>query len=75
MTTIIIYDQCGEAALSFYIIDGDKRHLNGTYVNQTEANEQNEEELLELVKAEGLKVFPEDVMGPDTHVIICGFLP
>lgn len=78
MQTIIIYDQCGEAPLSFYVVDSDRSHLDGTYVNKTENNEANETELLSIVEDEeltGTFHFPEGEMGPETKVIICGFLP
>jgi hypothetical protein len=75
MITILIYDQCGEAPITFFVCDGDYRHLNGIYVNGTE-DEEKMDELLSLVDTDNaLMVFPEDAMGPDTHVIVAGFLP
>lgn len=72
MRTIIIYDQC-DADLTFYLVEEDKRHLDGTYINQTEDNDVNEEELLEIIaRGEALNKFP---VVKDAYVIVAGFLP
>jgi hypothetical protein len=46
--TLIIYNTFGhgaEADLLFFIVEGDKSHLDGTYINQVESSESLQDEL------------------------------
>lgn len=77
--TIIIYDQIYDN-VQFIVVDGDKSHLDGVYIN---SEHELEDELYELLyvsegtlKQVSLSAFPVDVVKntPEVHVIIAGFL-
>lgn len=75
MNTIIIYDQCGEADITFYIVEGDKSHLNKIYINACDQDEALQDELYELIqKYTAIKDFPIYQIGRETRVIVAGFL-
>lgn len=81
MQTVMIYDQCGERALEFYIFDADLRHLDAVYLNDIVSPIGKRRELDNLMyDSEGnTKVRPvckEDIvkgilMG--ACLIVCGF--
>lgn len=89
--TVFIYDQCGQEPLSFFVLEGDYRHLNKIYVNThveskngRKIQQEKEDELVKLVYEEDgkkkvvlLETFPIiDVKFKNpVHVIVCGFLP
>lgn len=36
MKTIVIWDTCGEEDIKFFVVDGDKSHLDRVYINASE---------------------------------------
>ena len=75
MKTIMIYDQCGAAPLTFYVVKGDKSHLHGSYVNSTECTDGIAEEILAIVESSTPYFdFPILEVEPETVVITTGFL-
>jgi hypothetical protein len=82
MKTIIIWDQCGQSDLSFFVVDGDYSHLDGVYING-HADDSLVEELSSLVYDDNgktlLKVykkFPRKAsMDAENKIIVAGFLP
>lgn len=83
MTTIIIYDQCGQERIEFLVVKKDVSHLNGVYINSSDASDEQCDELNNLIytkagkrKIKPLYEFPiqEATEGP-SKVIVCGFLP
>ena len=86
MKTVIIYDQCGEAAISFLVVDCDCSHLDGCYMNSAECDEDDAEELDKLIHEYGpdgefirskplMKSFPVAAVKKGAKVIVCGFIP
>ena len=82
--TILIYDQCGEAPISFTVLPGDLSHLDKTYINSTRCEEKLQDELMKLLFddkgrfiVKWSEKFPRRFLieNPDTKIIICGFLP
>lgn len=81
MRTVIIWDQCGEALLSWFVVDGDYSELNGVYVNEYGVNEKKEEKLNRLCwpdedgfafdRSEDFNAMPRD----DVKIIVCGIVP
>ena len=43
MKTIVIWDQCGQADISFFVVQGDKSHLNNLYIGGYITEEQEDE--------------------------------
>lgn len=83
MKTILIYDQCGERPIEFYILDGDYTHLDGIYVNHSNHDENLRDELANLLYDEQTG---DSLLTPETNfptyevkkgalVIVAGFLP
>ena len=88
--TVIIYDQL-DADLKFFVLDGDYRHLNKVYVNQSvegtkkvqKAAEKLQDELTNLVYDPKtgatilpvLTEFPIAEVQNGADVIVAGFLP
>lgn len=80
MRTVVIWDTQIDP-IQFFILEGDYRHLNGTYINSIEDNDR-QEELNNLLayndrgvpKVEMLEKFPLP-LWPDDVVIVAGFLP
>lgn len=80
----MIYDQCGEDAIKFIVLEGDYTHLDGTYVNNSE-DEKKVDELVALLfnseeeggsyKVKLLTKFPHKAVCNGGRVIICGFMP
>lgn len=82
MKTVIIWDQCGQEALQFAVIDRDVSHLAGIYINSVDNDPAKEDELSNLfytdegaLKVELTEVFPVDAVKKGAKVIIAGFLP
>jgi len=81
MKTIIIYDQCGEHAIQFFVVDGDYSHLNNVYINNTE-DQAKTDELSDLLYGEdgriqlkAYKKFPIKAAKEGANVIVAGFAP
>lgn len=89
VSTILIYDQCGEANIQFTVLPGDLSHLHDTYINkacgQDDDVKAKQDELCDLLFTEDghgrikrwVTKFPAKFMAehPDTKVIVVGFLP
>ena len=81
MKTVIIYDQCYEAPLSFYVVDGDYSELNGVYGNSVKSDEIAQGNLFKLVFNEdwtqkpALAEFPVEAVKAGAIVIVAGFIP
>lgn len=78
--TIIIWDQCGQDSITFYVVDRDVSYLNGIYLNITDTPDALCNELDDIIaspKFVALVAFPIEVIReyPDTKVIVCGFVP
>jgi hypothetical protein len=81
LKTVLIYDQCGQAPLRFYVLGEDYRHLHGTYIN-SDSNDNLQDELSALLgladypdSRPHLDVFPVDAVKEGAAVIVCGFYP
>jgi hypothetical protein len=76
--------------VTFAVLDGDYRHLNGVYINMVVPEDEDEaghnkkqDELNELVynqkdgsyKIEMLDTFPTEAVREGAEVIVAGFLP
>jgi hypothetical protein len=82
--TVIIWDQCGETNIVFFVLDGDYRKLDNIYIN-CEYGEDSDSELAaevlsglleeKLTKANELKEFPTTAVLEGAFVIVAGFLP
>ena len=72
--TIFIYDQCGQAEVKFFVLEGDYTELDGVYINSTEG-----EELIDKLNSALpddkllLREFPTKEVTENTAVIIVGF--
>lgn len=85
MKTIVIWDTCGVENLKFFILSGDKSHLDNVYLNAySDDAEQNklQVELDALVYGPDgcsmvnvLDEFPVCAIMPGDKVIAAGFLP
>lgn len=84
MKTVIIYDQCGQDEIKFYVLDGDYTHLDGIYINNASQSEALQDELTnlfydpdtgqELLTPENS--FPYSAISRDhAMIIVAGFLP
>jgi len=83
--TVLIYDQCGEVPIKFAVLDGDFSHLDRIYINMAtkdSTNRRRQDELSSLVYDKAGQTimrfydkFPYKAMGPNTKVIVAGFLP
>lgn len=80
--TVLIYDQCGQAAIEFYVVDGDLTHLEGVFINSSEGKRKLQNELSNLMydkkgqpKLKPCKRFPYKTVKAGAPVIVCGFLP
>lgn len=82
MRTVVIWDSCGMEALCWFVVEGDKSHLHGHYVNSTETPYEigeevnslgyNEEGQFMQEKNTDFNAMPRDA---DVKIIVCGFLP
>lgn len=82
MKTVLIYDQCGEASIEFYILDGDYQHLDRVYINGAEEEQEKQDELSALLydnksqkKLKARMTFPTNAVIDGAAVIVAGFLP
>ena len=81
MKTIVIMDWCGERNLQFFVVDGDFEHMDDTYINAGDGNEENQDKLNEWLGSnpEMYDRFPKEVFtahpNEGIEVITCGFLP
>ena len=88
MQTVIIWDELA-GDLDFFVVDGDRSHLNDVYINQFEHEsldadtlEKYQDELNELLYTDaGAKKlipkdeFPVEAVKQGAKVIVAGFLP
>jgi hypothetical protein len=80
-TTVVIWDNC-DAALKFFVVNGDLRKLNNKYVNSTECSNKDADKICGIVydsegksKVEMFDTFPVDEVLAGAFVVIMGFLP
>lgn len=75
--TVVIFDQCGEQSIEFYVLKGDYRHLNGVYINVTEDDSLTEElnQLIYEAKPKKFTKFPRKAVIRGAAVIVAGFPP
>lgn len=81
MRTIVIWDECGSVPIQFFVVPGDYRHLDRTYINSMDCDEAKQDELNELIYLDdegayrhpGLEQFP--TLEPGDVVIVAGFMP
>ena len=81
MKTVLIFDQCGEQPLQFFVVEGDYQHLDSVYINATD-DEALEDELNSLLydeagklKLKPIKGFPYKAVKSGAKVIVVGFAP
>lgn len=79
--TVVIWDTV-EAQIKFFVVDGDHRPLNGVYINDTNASNEQIDSLTSIVynaefyeKVKLLDEFPTDEVQHGAYVIVAGFLP
>ena len=81
--TLMIFDQCGQAPIKFYVLNGDYSHLDGIYVNHSQQDQKLVEELANLLYdaetgeelLESLDHFPYGAVSREhAKVIVAGFL-
>lgn len=82
MKTIVIFDQCGQEPLSFFISQKNLTSLDNVYINASNTSKKKEEKALALIynkdgklKPKMLESFPVDKVDADTKVITIGFIP
>ena len=82
MKTVLIYDQCGQEPIKFYVLEGNYSHLDGVYINEADSQEHLQDELSNLMYTEKGRVIPMEHGCFPTHevkngapVIVAGFLP
>lgn len=82
MKTIMIFDNCGEVPIQFYVLRGNYMHLDGVYVNSTKCKQKLQDEITNLMyDAEGntklkpYKRFPIKTACAGAPIIVAGFLP
>jgi len=81
MKTVIIFDQCCQESLMFFVVEGDKRHLNGIYINGSDDEEKVDELNLLFYGTDGVVKLPAQLEFPiievvnGAKVIVCGFFP
>lgn len=80
MKTVVIWDDC-EANLKFVVVDGDKRHLDGIYINSNDDEKLQDEVNLLFCDEKGNQLrklvdeFPYEEVKNGAFVIRAGFLP
>ena len=84
MKTIVIWDNCGQSPITFFVVEGDYRHLDGVYINSDDATNEQLDALNALIYQpnesgdyvhDALDRFPTDQFQPGDVVIVAGFLP
>jgi hypothetical protein len=78
--TVVIWDQCGENPLEFYVCAGNLAHLNNTYVNGGDSTEENQDLIQQAIdEGERHEEFPlELIQDPEAEIVavICaGVIP
>jgi hypothetical protein len=78
--TVVIWDTCGEAAVSFYICEGNLSHLDGTYVNDGDSPEADTDAIQTAIdEGQRRRDFPlDEVKDPEEEIVavICaGVIP
>lgn len=79
--TLVILTEVGDSYPQFKIIEGDLSHLNSIYVNSNDADEELQQEILDLFYnggstglIEGFSMTPPQAPFDFQHIIHCGFL-
>ena len=79
--TVLIFDQCGQAAIEFYAVEGDLTRLDGVFINSVE-NVKLQKELNKLMydnkgqrRMKARKKFPIKAVKNGAAVVVCGFYP
>lgn len=78
MRTILIWDQCGTEPIKFAVLEGDYSHLNGVYVNSTQATDEECNALNEALGGDTPIAMVDEFPLPlraDDKVIVAGYLP
>lgn len=84
MKTVVIYDQCGQEDLKFFIAEGDFSELNNKYINCTDTSDEDADKINNLLgyKDDGsgelidlLSEFPVQAVIDGAKVITVGFFP
>ena len=80
MKTVVIYDQCGEDVIQYFVVNADISHLDRTYVNQSEESKCNELNKILFndncdIAVTLLKAFPVQEVIDGAKVIVVGFVP
>jgi hypothetical protein len=82
MKTVMIFDSCGDGPIKFFIFKEDVSHLDGVFINSSEANEDLQTELSDLIYGKDgtdlrkfYKKFPIKTVRAGAKVIIAGFYP
>ena len=82
MKTVLIYDQCGEAPVSFLVLEGDYTHYDKVFINSTESDEKLQDKLSRLMYDKDGQLrhkmrskFPHAAVRAGAKVIVCGFIP
>jgi len=82
MKTVIIYDQCGQEDIKFFILEGDYRKFHNKYINSVDNPPKLDEELYTILytsdgvlKQSYVKEFPVEAVRDGAEVVIIGFFP
>lgn len=78
--TVIIFDQCGELPIQFFVVEGDFRVVDRIYLNTDNDAPEAEATLNELMEKEltrdkALDEFPTTAVLEGAFVVVCGFVP
>jgi len=81
MKTVFIWDEL-QGELQFFVVNGDFRHLNNTYINSVE-DEDKQDELNKILAYDNegnpevtmLTEFPIQEVKDGAYVVVAGFLP
>jgi len=81
MKTVFIWDEL-QGELQFFVVEGDFRHLNNTYINSVE-DEDKQDELNKILAYDNegkpevtmLTEFPIQEVKDGAYVVVAGFLP
>lgn len=80
--TVLILDWCGEQPIEYAVLNGDCSRFDRLYINRVGNDRKLEDEFSAILfdangssRLKTYKVFPYAAMGPNTKVIVAGFLP
>lgn len=83
MKTILIFDQCGDAPIQFFVLDGDYSRFNKVYIGTNSDDEEEvklQDEVYDLLynekgrlKLDPYPNFPTNSFDHNTAVVVCGF--